>query len=143
MSRFVTLVCLILVVFSTACSLKPITKETVRSNAEYQLEFTVDKPYQQVFADLLANTKACYLLKPTSSEQLTVDGKRNNGKKSANITVEHVYAMAEHEVYLLIDLVSNTDNSTGVVAYTSDYSARKRINAVKAWATSNDKSCQV
>lgn len=143
MSRFLIPVCILMMVLLPACSVKPITKQSVRENPEYQLEFSVQKPYQQVFADILANTKACYLLKPTSSEQLTVDGKRNNANKTANITVEHVYAMAEQEVYLMVDLVSKSESETVVTAYTSDYSARTRVDVVKAWVISNEKACKV
>ena len=124
-----------------ACT-APITKDHLRQQAAENINFEVKQPYQQVFADLLAKTRACYLHKPTV-RQITVVGDRDNGKKIANITVEEVYAMAEHDAYLVIDVVSKTESVTQVSAYIARKEAANEIKALKSWVLDGSKKCEV
>jgi len=126
--------------FLSGC-VAPITKDQLRQHSSYKVDFEINKPYQQVFSDLLRQTRVCYLNKPTK-RQITVVGNRDNGKKIGNIMVEEVYAMAEHDAYLLIDVVSKTENLTTVSAYISA-KAQEEVDSVKAWATENSKECHV
>ncbi|HFE37151.1 MAG TPA: hypothetical protein ENK06_01865 [Gammaproteobacteria bacterium] len=124
-----------------ACT-APITKDQLRKQPAQKSSFEVDKPYQQVFAGLLKQTRACYLNKPTV-HQITVVGNRDNGEKTANITIEEVYAMAEHDAYLMIDLVSKGKNMTQVSVYASKTDAKNEVKSVKAWALQGSQQCDV
>ena len=124
-----------------ACT-APITKDHLREQAPHKVNFEIDQPYQQVFSDLLAKTRACYLNKPTV-RQITVVGNRDNGKKTANIIIEEVYAMAERDAYLLIDIVSKTKNLTQVSVYASTVKAKNEIESVKSWALQGSDKCDV
>lgn len=125
----------------SAC-VAPITKDHLRQNAGHKVDFEVKRPYQQVFSQLLAQTRSCYLNK-AQVRQITVVGNRDNGRKTANITVEEVYAMAEHDAYLVIDLISKNENLTKVSAYISTIKAKNEVNSVKTWALENSKECSV
>ena len=125
----------------SAC-VAPITKDQLRQESNHKVSFEVKRPYQQVFSDLLAQTRSCYLDK-AQVRQITVVGNRDNGKKTANITVEEVYAMAEHDSYLVIDLVSKNKNLTQVSAYASTVKAKNEVKSVKTWALENSKKCNV
>lgn len=117
----------------TACS-APITKDSIRHDPVYTKTVSVDKPYQIVFADLLKKSRACYLDQPFK-KQLTLVGNRDNGKKTANITLEYVYAMAEHDVIMMVDITSVEKNKTQVNVYTSDKSYKPKVDRVGEWAT--------
>ncbi|MCF6320086.1 MAG: hypothetical protein L3J83_12570 [Proteobacteria bacterium] len=128
--------------FGFAACTAPITKDQLRQHAPQKINFEVDQPYQQVFAGLLAKTRACYLDKP-SVRQITVVGNRDNGTKTANIAVEEVYAMAEQDAYLLIDVVSKAKNLTQVSVYASTVKAKNEIKSVKSWALEGSEKCEV
>jgi len=132
----------VVVLSAAACSIKPITQESIRATPEYKLSFSVDRPYQQVFADLLDNTRSCFS-RVVTQEQLYVAGKKDIGAKTANIIVEHLYAKLEHNVHFMIDLKSESTNKTAVVAYISDSGEEAKVNAVKAWANNSNKECEV
>ncbi len=109
--KYFTIASLFLVaVLVVGCS-APITKESVRQDSAYKTSFVVSQPYQQVFDVLLKRSQACYLDRP-NSKQLTLVGNRDNGKKTANIVLEYVYAMAEHDVILLVDIRAQQDAQT-------------------------------
>ena len=120
----------------------PITKDQLRQESSHKVDFEVNQPYQQVFSQLLAQTRSCYRDKP-QVRQITVVGNRDNGKKTANITIEEVYAMAGHDAYLVIDVVSKKDNLTQVSAYASTVKAKDEVRSVKSWALENSKKCHV
>lgn len=130
--------CLLLL---NAC-VAPITKDQLRQQASYKVDFEVKRPYQEVFSDLLAQTRTCYLNKE-QKRQITVVGNRDNGLKTGNITVEEVYAMAEHDAYLVIDLASKNKNLTQVSAYIATSNAQKEVNSVKSWALGESKTCDI
>ncbi len=123
-----------------ACSIKPITEKSIRATPTFKISFNVDRPYQQVFADFLDNTRECFSRKSTQ-EQLFVSGQRDNGKKTAYIKVEHIFAKLEHNVHFLIDLTSESKNKTAVTAYTSESGGEDNVMAVKLWADKNNKTC--
>jgi len=125
----------------SAC-VAPITKDQLRQNSKHTVDFEIKRPYQQVFSQLLAQTRKCYLDKP-QVRQITVVGNRDNGKKTANITVEEVYAMAEHDAYLVIDVVSKNENLSQVSAYVSTVKAKDEVDSVKSWVLQNSKECKV
>jgi len=125
----------------SAC-VAPITKDQLRQHSNHKVSFEVKQPYQQVFSGLLAQTRNCYLDK-AQVRQITVVGNRDNGKKTANITVEEVYAMAEHDAYLVIDLVSKNKHLTQVSAYASTVKAKNEVKSVKTWVLENSKKCNV
>jgi len=124
----------------SACSIKPITVESIRATPTYKVSFSVDRPYQQVFADLLDNTRECFSRKPTQ-DQLFVTGKKNNGNKIANIQVVYVYGKLEQNVHFMMDLKSESSKKTTVTAYTSERNASGKVNAVKLWANNESKAC--
>ena len=130
----------IMTVLLMSCATPPITKEYIRNNPVEKSAFIVNKPYQEVFATLLAQSRACYRDTPFK-EQLIVSGNRNNADKNANISISHVYAMAEQDVYIMIDLSAMSPNQTSVVAYTSDAKARAKLKIIKQWALDNSKKC--
>jgi len=125
----------------SAC-VAPITKDQLRQESSHKVDFEVKRPYQQVFSQLLAQTRSCYRDK-SQVRQITIVGNRDNGKKTANITVEEIYAMAEHDAYLVIDVVSKKDNLTQVSAYASTVKAKDEVRSVKSWALENSKKCNV
>ena len=127
-------------VLLSACTVKPITQDSIRSAPAHKVSFSVDRPYQQVFADVLDNTRNCFSRKPTQ-DQLFVTGKKDIGKKTANVRVELVYAKKSHDVHFMIDLVSNSANKTTVNVYTSDDDAKGNVDAVKLWVTNKSKAC--
>jgi len=136
--KTITLLALILCFF-VACT-APISKKVLREKPAYSVKFEVNKQYQRIFQSLLDQTRACYLHKPLK-HQITVVGKRNNADKTANIVVEHVYAMANHDAYLMIDFKSLDEGRTEVEVYTSDSQANKEVDGIKSWATSSDTQC--
>ena len=130
----------------SAC-VAPMTKDQLRQHASNKVDFEVNRPYQQVFSDLLGQTRLCYLNKE-QKRQITVVGNRDNSLKTANIIVEEVYAMAGHDAYLVIDLMSKNENLTQVSAYVastyfSNNSARNEMMSVKAWALQENNKCDV
>lgn len=129
-------------VLLSACTVKPITQDSIREAPAHKISFSVDRPYQQVFADVLDNTRNCFSRQPTQ-DQLFVTGKKDNGKKTANIRVELVYAKKSHDVHFMVDLVSDSANKTTVTAYTSDNDAKGNVDAVKLWAANKSKACVV
>jgi len=124
--------------FLGACS-GPITKENIRLSSAYSTTFSIEQPYQKLFAEILAKSRACYLNTPTKT-QLTLVGSRNNADKTANITLEYVYAMAEHDVILMIDFLSEQDNSTKITVFASNKSDKKKADIVRDWLTTSGKS---
>lgn len=126
--KYLLLICLLTLV---ACA--PITKQSIRQAPAYSVSFTVSQPYQQVFDVLLKRSQACYLDQPTS-KQLTLVGNRDNGKQTANITMEYVYAMAEHDVILMLDIVAGEDNKqTKVNVYASRKGDVKKVDIIQKW----------
>ena len=125
----------------SAC-VAPITKDQLRQHASNKVDFEVNRPYQQVFSDLLGQTRSCYLNKE-QKRQITVVGNRDNSLKTANITIEEVYAMAGHDAYLVIDLMSKNENLTQVSAYVASGKARNEMMSVKAWALQENNKCDV
>ena len=114
-----------------ACS-GPITKDSIRLDPAYSTIFNVDKPYQQVFDKLLKKSQSCYLDQP-NSKQLTLVGNRDNGKKTANITLEYVYAMAEQDVILMLDIRAVEDRKTTVNVYASKKHDTTEANRFEKW----------
>lgn len=137
--RILIVMCSLLVM--TACS-APITKDHLRQQASEKTQFEVAKPYQQVFAKILSQTRACYSQKP-SVRQITVVGLRDNGKKTANVVVKEVYALAGEDAYLVIDVVSKTRVLTQVSVYASQNAAKKEVESVKSWALEGSEQCDV
>ena len=129
------------ILFLSAC-IAPISKEELRHQANYKIDFEVERPYQQVFSDLLAQTRTCYLNKP-QVRQITVVGDRDNALKTAIITVEEVYAMAGHDAYLVIDVTSKNENLTQVSAYLSRGKDAKEVSSIKSWAKKENNTCDV
>ena len=82
---------------------------------------------------MLANGQTCYLSRP-ADQQLTFVGQKDLGKKTANITMEYIYAMAEHDVILMADLVSVDETSTNVTIYTSDLNRKADVGLMANWA---------
>ncbi|MDH3326541.1 MAG: hypothetical protein OEM38_07485 [Gammaproteobacteria bacterium] len=117
----------------TACS-GPITKESIRQNPAYATTFSVKQSYQQVFDNLLKQSRTCYLNQPTT-KQLTVVGSRDNGTKTANITLEYVYAMAEHDVILMLDMTYEADKQTLVNVYASHKGDKNKADIIGKWLT--------
>ena len=122
---------LILILLLTACA-APVTKESIRSHAAYSTTHAVNQPYQKVFASLLKQSRNCYLNKPTDT-QLTLVGNKNNGAKTANITLEYVYAKLEHDVIVMIDLKRESVDKTTVNVYTSRKNEKSKVDVVKKW----------
>lgn len=132
---------LLLSLIGLACT-PPITKQSLSQHPGAKIDFEVFQPYQTVFATVLENTRTCYLHKP-QKHQITVSGKRNNGKKNANVTVERVYAMAGHDVHMMIDMSYLSESKTRVQAYVANRSDRREIMSVEKWLSSTDSSCNV
>ena len=123
---------IISVVFLAACA--PVTKETLRQDPAYISVFSVNQPYQEVFDRLLKKSRSCYLDKPTSA-QLTLVGNRNNGDRTANITLESVYAMAEHDVLLMLDIQYEQDDQTKVRVYASNKRDKRKVDIIEEWVS--------
>ena len=123
---------LIISIFVLVACTAPISKESIRTNPAYATTFSVNQPYQQVFDKLLKNTRTCYLDKPTKV-QLTLEGNRDNAKKTANITMEYVYAMAEHDVILMLDMTSEENGITRVNVYASRKGDKPKADIVEKW----------
>jgi len=120
----------------------PITKDHLRQQASERTQFEVAKPYQQVFATILSQTRACYSQRP-SVRQITVVGLRDNGKKTANVVVEEVYALTGRDAYLVIDVVSKSEVLTQVSVYASPNAAMKDVKSVRSWVLEGSEQCDV
>jgi len=138
MRVYILFLCLLAI---NAC-VAPITIDQLRSNGGHNISFEVNQPYQKVFADLLAQTRACYLNQP-QVRQITVVGNRDNANKTGNITVEEVYAMAEHDAYLVIDVLSKNEKLTNVEAYIADKRAKAELESIKSWLSAKENKCEV
>ena len=132
---------LILVSLLALAACAPITKQNIHTDPAYSNTFTVSQPYQQVFDVLLKRSQACYLDRPTS-KQLTLVGNRDNRNKTANITMEYVYAMAEHDVVMMIDITAGDDNKqTQISVYAHRRADVKKAELFEKWL--NDPRNQV
>jgi len=119
------------VLLFSACS-APVSKDSIRLEPAYSTSFMVNKPYQHVFAVLLKRSQACYLERPTSRQQ-TLVGNRDNGKKTANITLEYVYAMAGRDVILMVDIKAEQADKTRVNVYASRKDDVKKADIFEKW----------
>ena len=136
MIYFVLIFGVVGLIFGTA----PVTKDNIRTLAAEKTTFEVNKPFQQVFANMMSASKQCYLYKHTR-EQMTVAGEKNNRDKTANIRIEHIYAMKPHEMYIMVDVKSLTDNKTQVDVYNKDESAKDSLKNYQIWATKKPDKC--
>ena len=131
MKQIIILSLLLLSICISACS-GPITKQKIRQDPAYSTSFTVNQPYQRVFDVLLKRSQFCYLDQPTSKQQ-TLVGNRDNGKKAANITLEYVYAMAEHDVILMLDITAEEETKTRVNVYASRKGDAEKVDIIQKW----------
>ena len=120
----------------------PVSKDQLRQHAIHKVDFEVNRSYQQVFTALLTQTRKCYLDKE-QKRQITVVGNRDNGLKTANITIEEVYAMAEHDAYMVIDITYQNENLSTVSAYGSRRNSSEEIMSIKSWAMNENDTCKV
>ena len=94
---------------SVACA--PVTETSLRAEKKQVRTFTVDKPYQQVFQNLLDNSRLCFLKQPITN-QFTVTGTRVNRDKRGEVVVAEVWSMKERSVFLLIDVEAVNDQQS-------------------------------
>jgi len=119
---------------------EPVTKDNIRQLAEHKTTFEIAKPFPKVFDNLMTASNKCYLNQP-NEEQITVWGEKNNAHKTANIRIEHVYAMTPHEMYIMVDLKAVGDKTTVVDVYNADDSAKDSLINYKNWADQKPESC--
>jgi len=135
--KHLIIVPLLTLAFILAACTGPVTKDNIRQNPVYSKTFSVNQAYQQVFDVLLKNSQSCYLNRP-SSIQLTLVGNRDNGNKTANITLEYVYAMAEQDVILMLDITALRDEETRVNVYASRKGDAAKVDIIQKWLDDKD-----
>ncbi len=119
---------------------EPVTEENIRINSAHKTTFEIEKPFQDVFANLMSASKQCYLDK-AFVEQITVAGEKNNSNKTGNIRIEHVYAMKPHEMYIMVDITSVDANKSTVTVYNADDAAQESLENYQQWALAKPEKC--
>ena len=126
-------VMLVLVGLGVVFGKEPVTRDNMPEKAAHTATFTVDKGLLETFGNLMQASKQCYLYQPFD-EEITVWGEKNNGKRTGNIRIEHVWAMAEHEMFIMIDMKEVDGKSTEVVVYNKDDTAQESLKQFPEWA---------
>jgi hypothetical protein len=127
--------------FLGACS-APVTKQTLREQGGNKVTFSVQQPYQDVFATILNQTRQCLFYTPME-QQLYVNGKKNNRELSASVYVMLVYGKLNEEAFMLVDVEALGEQSTQVTAYYANNHAKKHALAVENWTSGESLECEV
>jgi len=141
MRMTIRLILLIAVLSLSACAIKPITEDGLRSTAVVEDSFSVNRAYQEVFKDLLENTRNCFSRQATQ-DQLYVSGEKVIADKTATIRVVYLYGNNEKNVHFLIDLEADDTEKTTVKTYSADSGLESSVKAVKLWANKKNKQCK-